>query len=230
MDGLRRRVRSRNLQETVPARPRAGSVTSNDSPDVGVFDFSKSYPRAAAANALRSISLRSVASLGPHPRVSCLSPGTGFRTPNFSHKSRRSVQAARCRAASQTTLRCQKPMRLVINKKPMAIQPLERATRRHRIILDVLAPACTPYPSITKAGADPADIGSVDDLAGADQPVFLPSMVEQSRSLSNEIKRTREPRTGLAAGPLRVSRHWPQGRRTRRGHGLRPVIPSIYGS
>jgi DNA repair photolyase len=197
-----------NLTETVlPDRARS-VITSNDSPDVG-FEVSINPYRGCSHGCVYCFARPTHAYLG-------LSPGLDFETRLF-YK----ADAARI---LQTELAkpkyvC-KPIALGINTD--GYQPLEKRLEVTRGILAVLARCRHPLTIVTKSALIVRDIDLLKNLA-KDQ---LVSVMLSVTSLSNDIKRTLEPRTASPEARLRVIRQLSEAG-IPVGVLVAPVIPAI---
>jgi DNA repair photolyase len=161
-------------------------ITSNDSPDVG-FDTSINPYRGCSHACVYCFARPSHAYLG-------LSPGLDFETRLFYKQ-----DAASLLEAELAKLRyvC-KPIALGINTD--GYQPLEKRLEVTRSILTVLARCRHPVSLITKSALIIRDLDLLADLA-RDR---LVSVMLSITSLSNDVKRTLEPRTASPEARLRV--------------------------
>jgi DNA repair photolyase len=203
-------------QEEVPARLEEivlpdgarSVITTNDSPDVG-FDVSINPYRGCSHACVYCFARPSHGYLG-------LSPGLDFETRLFYKQD--AVALLESELAKPRYV-C-KPIALGINTD--AYQPLEKRLEITRGILAVLARCRHPVSLITKSALIVRDLDLLEDLA-RDR---LVSVMLSITSLSNEIKRTLEPRTASPEARLRVV-----GRLAAAGIPVgvmvAPVIPAI---
>ena len=161
-------------------------ITSNDSPDVG-FDSSINPYRGCGHACVYCFARPTHSYLG-------LSPGLDFETRLF-YK----ADAARLLEAELAHPRyvC-KPIALGINTD--GYQPLEKRLEVTRDILTVLARCRHPVSLITKSALIVRDLDLLVDLA-RDR---LVSVMLSITSLTNDIKRTLEPRTASPEARLRA--------------------------
>jgi len=197
-----------SLEETVLPDAARGIVTSNDSPDVG-FDVSINPYRGCSHACVYCFARPTHAYLG-------LSPGLDFETKLFYKADAVKLLEAEL---SKPRYVC-KPIALGINTD--GYQPLERRLGVTRSILEVLARCRHPVSLITKSALILRDIDLLMDLA-RDR---LVSVMLSITSLSNEIKRTLEPRTASPQARLRVIEALAQAG-VPVGVMVAPVIPSI---
>ena len=197
-----------NLTESVaPDRART-VITTNDSPDVG-FDLSINPYRGCSHACVYCFARPSHAYLG-------LSPGLDFETKLF-YK----ADAARLLVAelAKPAYVC-KPIALGINTD--GYQPLEKRLAITRSILSVLARCRHPVTIVTKSALIVRDVDLLSDLA-ADG---LISVMLSITSLSDDIKRTLEPRTASPRARLRVIKQLTQAG-IPVGVLVAPVIPAV---
>jgi DNA repair photolyase len=197
-----------NLTETVlPDRARS-VITSNDSPDVG-FDVSINPYRGCSHGCVYCFARPSHAFLG-------LSPGLDFETKLF-YK----ADAARILEGELAKPKyvC-KPIALGINTD--GYQPLEKRLEVTRSILAVLARCRHPVTIVTKSALIIRDLDLLADLAKH----RLVSVMLSITSLTNEIKRTLEPRTASPQARLRVIQQLAEAG-IPVGVLVAPVIPAI---
>ncbi len=194
--------------ETVlPDRARS-IITSNDSPDVG-FDTSINPYRGCSHGCVYCFARPTHAYLG-------LSPGLDFETKLFYKE-----DAVRLLEAELSKPRyvC-KPIALGINTD--SYQPLEKRLEVTRGILSVLARCRHPLTLVTKSALIVRDLDLLADLA-RDR---LVSVMVSVTSLSNDIKRTLEPRAASPQARLRVIEQLAQAG-VHVGVLVAPVIPAI---
>jgi DNA repair photolyase len=185
-DGWYRDEIIENLTETVlPDRARS-VITSNDSPDVG-FDVSINPYRGCSHGCVYCFARPTHAYLG-------LSPGLDFETKLFYKAD--AVNILRAELAKPKYV-C-KPIALGINTD--GYQPLEKRLEVTRGILGVLAACRHPVNIVTKSALIIRDLDLLKDLAKDE----LVSVMLSITSLSNDIKRTMEPRTASPQARLRV--------------------------
>ena len=197
-----------HLTETVlPDRARS-VITTNDSPDVG-FDQSINPYRGCSHGCVYCFARPTHAYLG-------LSPGLDFETKLFYKAD--AVKILEGELAKPKYV-C-KPIALGINTD--GYQPLEKRLEVTRGILAVLARCRHPVTIVTKSALILRDLDLLRDLA-QDR---LVSVMLSITSLTNDIKRTLEPR---AASPLARLRVVEQLARAGIPTGVlvAPVIPAI---
>ena len=175
-----------SINETVLPDRAKSVITSNDSPDVG-FDVSINPYRGCSHACVYCFARPSHAYLG-------LSPGLDFETKLFYKQ-----DAVRLLEAELSKPRyvC-KPVALGINTD--GYQPLEKRLEVTRGILTVLTRCRHPVTIVTKSALILRDIDLLADLA-RDR---LVSVMLSITSLTNDIKRTLEPRTASPQARLRV--------------------------
>src|SRR3984893_8880035 len=194
--------------ETVlPDRARS-VITSNDSPDVG-FDVSINPYRGCSHACVYCFARPTHAYLG-------LSPGLDFETKLFYKADAVNLLEAEL---SKPRYVC-KPIALGINTD--GYQPLEKRLGITRSILEVLARCRHPVTIVTKSALVVRDIDLLADLA-KDRLVSVSLSIT---SLTNDIKRTLEPRTASPQARLRVIEHLAQAG-IPVGVMVAPVIPAI---
>lgn len=197
-----------NLTETVlPDRARS-VITSNNSPDVG-FDVSINPYRGCAHGCVYCFARPTHSYLG-------LSPGLDFETKLFYKADAVSLLEAEL---SKPNYVC-KTIALGINTD--GYQPLEKRLEVTRGILAVLARCRHPVTIVTKGALIVRDLDLLTDLAKD----HLVSVMVSVTSLTNEIKRTLEPRTASPAARLRVIEQL-SGAGVPVGVLVAPVIPAI---
>jgi DNA repair photolyase len=196
------------LSETVlPDRARS-VITTNNSPDVG-FDQSINPYRGCSHGCVYCFARPTHAYLG-------LSPGLDFETKLF-YK----ADAVRLLEAelSKPKYVC-KPIALGINTD--GYQPLEKRLEITRGILAVLARCRHPVTIVTKSALIVRDMDLLMDLAQH----RLVSVMLSITSLTNDIKRTLEPRAASPQARLRVIQQLAQAG-IPVGVLVAPVIPAI---
>src|ERR1700678_3777410 len=196
------------LAETVlPDRAR-GIISPNDSPDVG-FEQSITPYRGCSHGCVYCFARPSHAFLG-------LSPGLDFETKLF-------YKADAVKILEQELGKpkfVSRPIALGINTD--GYQPLEKKLEVTRSILAVLARCRHPVTIVTKSALVRRDLDLLADLA-ADR---LVSVMISITSLTDDIKRTLEPRTASPQARLRVVRQLAQAG-IPVGALVAPVIPAI---
>jgi len=196
------------LHETVIPDHARGIITTNDSPDVG-FDSSINPYRGCSHGCVYCFARPSHAYLG-------LSPGLDFETKLFY----KAEAASRLETElAKPTYRC-KPIALGINTD--GYQPVEKRLGITRSILAVLARCRHPVNIVTKSALILRDIDLLADLA-KDR---LTSVMLSITSLTDEIKRTLEPRAASPQARLRVIRELAQAG-IPVGVLIAPVIPAV---
>jgi DNA repair photolyase len=196
------------LQETVLPDAARGIITRNDSPDVG-FDASVNPYRGCSHACIYCFARPTHSYLG-------LSPGLDFETKLFYKADAAKLLTAEL---SKPRYAC-KPIALGINTD--GYQPLERRLGVTRGILEVLARCRHPVSLITKSALILRDLDLLTDMA-RDR---LVSVMLSITSLSNDIKRTLEPRTASPAARLRVIESLAQAG-VPVGVMVAPVIPAV---
>jgi DNA repair photolyase len=176
------------LRTTVLPEPARSVISRNKSPDIP-FDQSINPYRGCEHGCIYCYARPSHAYLN-------LSPGLDFETKLF-YK----ADAARLleEELSARSYRCS-PITIGANTDPY--QPIEREYRVTRSILEVLAKRRHPFSIITKSAMIERDIDLLAPLAKDNLVYTLVSIT----SLSNDIKRTLEPRTASPAARLRAIR------------------------
>jgi DNA repair photolyase len=207
-DGWYRDEGPESLNETVMPDHARGIITTNDSPDVG-FDRSINPYRGCSHGCVYCFARPSHAYLG-------LSPGLDFETKLFYKAEAASLLEAEL---AKPTYRC-KPIALGINTD--AYQPVEKRLGITRSILAVLARFRHPVNIVTKSALIVRDIDLLADLA-KDR---LTSVMLSITSLTDEIKRTLEPRAASPQTRLRVIRQLAQAG-IPVGVLVAPVIPAV---
>ena len=197
-----------HLTETVlPDRARS-VITTNDSPDVG-FDQSINPYRGCSHGCVYCFARPTHAYLG-------LSPGLDFETKLFYKAD--AVKILEGELAKPKYV-C-KPIALGINTD--GYQPLEKRLEVTRGILAVLARCRHPVTIVTKSALILRDLDLLRDLA-QDR---LVSVMLSITSLTNDIKRTLEPRAASPLARLRVVEQLAQAG-IPAGVLVAPVIPAI---
>jgi DNA repair photolyase len=197
-----------NPTETVlPDRARS-VITSNDSPDVG-FDVSINPYRGCSHGCVYCFARPTHSYLG-------LSPGLDFETKLFYKADAVSILQAELAKPKYVC----KTIALGINTD--GYQPLEKRLEVTRGILSVLERCRHPVTIVTKSALIVRDVDLLSSLA-KDQ---LVSVMVSVTSLSNDIKRTLEPRTASPMARLRVIEQLTQAG-VPVGVLVAPVIPAI---
>src|SRR5271167_1577119 len=184
-DGWYRAETPESLNETVMPDTARGIITTNDSPDVG-FDRSINPYRGCSHGCVYCFARPSHAYLG-------LSPGLDFETKLFYKADAANILRTEL---SKPKYVC-KPIALGINTD--GYQPLEKRLEVTRGILAVLARCRHPVSIVTKSALIVRDIDLLADLA-KDR---LISVMLSITSLTDEIKRTLEPRSASPQTRLR---------------------------
>jgi DNA repair photolyase len=197
-----------NPSETVlPDRARS-VITSNDSPDVG-FDVSINPYRGCSHGCVYCFARPTHSYLG-------LSPGLDFETKLFYKADAVSILEAELAKPKYVC----KTIALGINTD--GYQPLEKRLEVTRGILSVLERCRHPVTIVTKSALIVRDVDLLSSLA-KDQ---LVSVMVSVTSLSNDIKRTLEPRTASPSARLRVIEQLTEAG-VPVGVLVAPVIPAI---
>src|ERR1700716_2372453 len=197
-----------SLTETVlPDRARS-VITSNDSPEVG-FEVSINPYRGCSHGCVYCFARPSHAYLG-------LSPGLDFETKLFYKADAVKILEAELAKPKYVC----KPIALGINTD--GYQPLEKRLEITRSILGVLVRCRHPVTIVTKSALVVRDIDLLADLA-RDR---LVSVMISITSLTNDIKRTLEPRAASPQARLRVVQQLAQAG-IPVGVLVAPVIPAI---
>jgi DNA repair photolyase len=177
------------LATIVQPEPARSIISRNDSPDIS-FDQSINPYRGCEHGCVYCYARPSHAYLN-------LSPGLDFETRLFYKQDAARLLEQELAAPSY---RCS-PITIGANTDPY--QPIEREYRVTRSIIEVLAKYRHPFSIITKSAMIERDIDLLTPLA-ADGLVYV--MVSVT-TLSNELKRTLEPRTASPAARLRAIRN-----------------------
>jgi DNA repair photolyase len=197
-----------NLTETVlPDRARS-VITSNDSPDVG-FEVSINPYRGCAHGCVYCFARPTHSYLG-------LSPGLDFETKLFYKADAVNILEAELAKRKYVC----KTIALGINTD--GYQPLEKRLQVTRGILAVLTRCRHPVTIVTKSALIIRDLDLLADLA-KDK---LVSVMVSVTSLTNDIKRTLEPRTASPQARLRVIQQLSEAG-VPVGVLVAPVIPAI---
>lgn len=197
-----------SLVESVSPDTARGIITSNNSPDVG-FDQSINPYRGCSHACVYCFARPTHAYLGH-------SPGLDFETKLYFKADAVSLLEAEL---SKPRYVC-KPIALGINTD--GYQPLERRLQITRSILGVLSRFRHPVTIVTKSTLIVRDTDLLQELA-ADRLVYVMLSVT---SLSDDIKRTLEPRAASPAARLRVIEHLARAG-IPVGVLVAPVIPAI---
>jgi DNA repair photolyase len=207
-DGWYQEEAPSNVAQTVlPDRAR-GVISSNDSPDVG-FEQSINPYRGCSHGCVYCFARPTHAYLG-------LSPGLDFETKLFYKAD--AVRILEAELAKPKYV-C-KPIALGINTD--GYQPLEKELEVTRGILAVLTRCRHPVTIVTKSSLLVRDLDLLTELARE----RLVSVMVSVTSLSDEIKRTLEPRTASPLARLRTIRTLAQAG-IPVGVLVAPVIPAI---
>jgi DNA repair photolyase len=197
-----------SLNETVLPDKARSIITTNDSPDVG-FDASINPYRGCSHACVYCFARPTHAYLG-------LSPGLDFETKLFYKEDAVALLEVEL---SKSRYKCS-PIALGINTD--AYQPLEKRLQITRSILGVLARYRHPVTIVTKSALVLRDLDVLADLA-RDQ---LISVTLSITSLTNEVKRTLEPRAASPQARLRVIEQLARAG-VPAGVLVAPVIPAI---
>src|SRR6202161_4365445 len=185
-DGWYRDATPDSVAETVLPDSARGVITTNNSPDVG-FDQSINPYRGCSHGCVYCFARPTHAYLG-------LSPGLDFETKLFYKADAVKILEAELAKPKYVC----KPIALGINTD--GYQPLEKRLEITRGILAVLTRCRHPVTIVTKSALVVRDIDLLADLA-KDR---LVSVMLSITSLTNDIKRTLEPRTASPQARLRV--------------------------
>jgi len=197
-----------HLSETVLPDHARSVISRNDSPDVG-FDQSINPYRGCSHGCVYCFARPTHAYLG-------LSPGLDFETKLFYKADAAKILEVEL---AKPKYIC-KPIALGINTD--GYQPLEKRLRITRGILEVLARCRHPVTIVTKSALVVRDVDLLSDLA-RDR---LVQVMVSITSLTNDIKRTLEPRTASPQARLRVVRELAQAG-IPVGVLVAPVIPAV---
>src|ERR1700734_1523439 len=207
-DGWYRDATPDSVAETVLPDSARGVITTNNSPDVG-FDQSINPYRGCSHGCVYCFARPTHAYLG-------LSPGLDFETKLFYKADAVKILEAELAKRSYVC----KPIALGINTD--GYQPLEKKLEVTRSILAVLARCRHPVTIVTKSALVLRDLDLLADLA-ADR---LVSVMISITSLTDDIKRTLEPRTASPQARLRVVRQLSEAGISV-GVLVAPVIPAV---
>lgn len=207
-DGWYRDEIVESVGETVLPDAAKSVISRNDSPDVG-FEQSINPYRGCSHGCVYCFARPTHAYLG-------LSPGLDFETRLFYKADAATVLEAEL---AKPRYVC-RPIALGINTD--GYQPLERRLEVTRSILAVLARCRHPVTIVTKSALVLRDLDLLTDLARH----RLVSVMLSVTSLSDEIKRTLEPRTASPQARLRTIRHLSEAG-VPVGVLVAPVIPAI---
>lgn len=204
-----------SLDETLPEfativapEPARSIISRNKSPDVA-FDQSINPYRGCEHGCIYCYARPSHAYLD-------LSPGIDFETRLFFKQDAARLLAEELAAPSY---RCS-PITIGANTDPY--QPIERERRVTRSVIEVLAKYRHPFSIITKSALIERDLDLLAPLARDNLVYALVSVT----TLSNDLKRTLEPRTASPAARLRtISRL--SGAGVPVGVMVAPVIPVL---
>src|SRR5580698_10088232 len=197
-----------SVAETVLPDSARSVITTNNSPDVG-FDQSINPYRGCSHGCVYCFARPTHAYLG-------LSPGLDFETKLFYKADAVKILEAELAKPKYVC----KPIALGINTD--GYQPLEKRLEITRGILGVLARCRHPVTIVTKSALVLRDTDLLADLARDGLVEVMLSIT----SLSNDIKRTLEPRAASPEARLRVIRQLHQAG-IPVGVLVAPVIPAI---
>src|SRR5580658_4286523 len=207
-DGWYRDATPDSVAETVLPDSARGVITTNNSPDVG-FDQSINPYRGCSHGCVYCFARPTHAYLG-------LSPGLDFETKLFYKADAVKILEAELAKRSYVC----KPIALGINTD--GYQPLEKRLEVTRGILAVLTRCRHPVTIVTKSALILRDLDLLTDLA-SDR---LVSVMISITSLTDDIKRTLEPRTASPQARLRVVRQLSEAG-VPVGVLVAPVIPAL---
>jgi len=176
------------LETTVRPEPARSIISRNKSPDIP-FDQSINPYRGCEHGCIYCYARPSHGYLN-------LSPGLDFETKLFYKPDAAQLLENELAAPGY---RCS-PITIGANTDPY--QPIERTYRVTRSILEVLAKCRHPFSIITKSAMIERDVELLAQLARERLVLTLMSVT----TLSNELKRTLEPRTASPAARLRAIR------------------------
>jgi len=196
------------VSETVLPDHARSVITSNNSPDVG-FDRSINPYRGCSHGCVYCFARPTHAYLG-------LSPGLDFETKLFYKADAVKILEAELAKPGYVC----RPIALGINTD--GYQPLEKRLEITRGILAVLARCRHPVTIVTKSALVVRDVDLLADLA-KDR---LVSVMVSITSLTNDIKRTLEPRAASPQARLRVIRQLTLAG-VEVGVLVAPVIPAV---
>lgn len=194
--------------ETVLPDHARSVISTNDSPDVGFSQSINPY-RGCSHGCVYCFARPTHAYLG-------LSPGLDFETKLFYKADAANILEAELAKRKYVC----KPIALGINTD--GYQPLEKRLKITRGILEVLTRCRHPVTIVTKSALVVRDIDLLSDLA-RDR---LVQVMISITSLTNDIKRTLEPRTASPQARLRVVQELAQAGISV-GVLVAPVIPVI---
>ena len=195
------------IETVLPDRARS-VITSNNSPDVG-FEVSINPYRGCAHGCVYCFARPTHSYLG-------LSPGLDFETKLFYKADAVNILEAELAKPKYVC----KTIALGINTD--GYQPLEKRLQITRDILAVLTRCRHPVTIVTKSALIIRDLDLLTDLA-KDK---LVSVMVSVTSLTNDIKRTLEPRTASPQARLRVIQQLSEAG-VPAGVLVAPVIPAI---
>lgn len=199
------------LETIVQPEPARTIISRNKSPDIR-FDQSINPYRGCEHGCIYCYARPA------HAYVN-LSPGLDFETRLFYKKDAASLLEQELAAPSY---KCS-PITIGANTDPY--QPIEREYRVTRSILEVLARYKHPFSMITKSAMIERDLDILAPLARDNLVQIFVSVT----TLSNDLKRTLEPRTASPAARLRTIRQLNEAG-VRVGVMVAPVIPVLTDS
>jgi DNA repair photolyase len=194
--------------ETVLADAAKSVITTNNSPDVG-FEQSINPYRGCSHGCVYCFARPTHAYLG-------LSPGLDFETRLFYKDN---AAALLREELARRSYRCKT---IVLGINTDGWQPLEKRLEVSRSLLQVLAECRHPVSIVTKSALILRDADLLADLAREG----LASVMVSITSLSNDVKRTLEPRTASPQARLKVIETLAQAG-VPVGVLVAPVIPAI---
>jgi DNA repair photolyase len=207
-DGWEQEAAPESIATSVAPDRAKGVVTTNDSPDVG-FDQSINPYRGCEHGCIYCYARPSHAYMG-------LSAGIDFETKLFYKENAGAVLEQELAKPGYVC----RPIMLGANTDPY--QPIERERLVTRSVLEVLARTRHPVSVITKSALVVRDIDLLSDLAKDG----LASVAVSITTLSNETKRTLEPRAAAPAARLRALREL-SGAGIPCSVMVAPVIPAV---
>jgi DNA repair photolyase len=187
-DGWEQEQAPESIATSVSPDRAKGVLTTNDSPDVG-FEQSINPYRGCEHGCIYCYARPSHAYMG-------LSAGIDFETRLFYKENAGAVLEQELAKPGYVC----RPIMLGANTDPY--QPVERERRVTRSVLEVLARTRHPVSVISKSALVVRDIDLLSDLAKDG----LASVAISITTLSNETKRTLEPRAAAPAARLRALR------------------------
>lgn len=207
-DGWYQEEAPTHLEETIRPDHARSVISTNDSPDVG-FEYSINPYRGCSHACVYCFARPTHSYLG-------LSPGLDFETKLFYKENAAQVLEKELSRPKYVP----KPIALGINTD--GYQPLEKRLGVTRSILEVLSKTRHPVSIITKSALVVRDLDLLADMARDN----LVSVMLSVTSLSDDIKRTLEPRTASPQARLRAMKEL-SAAGVPVGVMVAPVIPAI---